>query len=163
MIRQPRYRSGDASSILGVSRDHLRYLEDRIEGSGTTGWRNRSLLDLFRVLLAIELSQHGVDAAHAVRLAHEIRLGYEDSHWAGKTFLETSTPASLEEQLTGELFGQTLIAYRDGDNWQSRSHWADDEHPVDWYIAGSAVVIRLRPLGERLMRRLRQHALGEQA
>jgi hypothetical protein len=163
MIRHPRYRSGDASSILGVSRDHLRYLEDRIESSATTGWRNRSLLDLFRLLLAIELSQHGVDAVHAVRLAHEIRLGHEDSRWAGETSLEASSAASLEEQLTGELFGQTMIAYRDSDNWQSRSHWADDEHPVDWYITGSAIVIRLRPLGERLMRRLRQHALGEQA
>jgi hypothetical protein len=95
-------------------------------------------------------------------LAHVIQLGYEDSRWAGDTSLEKST-ASLEEQLTGELFGQTIIAHRDGDNWQGRSHWADDEHPLDWYITGSAVVIRLRPLGEQLMRRLRQHALGEQA
>src|SRR5262249_52952762 len=117
MVRQPRYRSGDASSILGVSRDHLRYLEDRIESSGTTGWRNRSLLDLFRLLLAMELSQHGVDAVHAVRLAHEIRLGHEDSRWAGAASVESTSAASLEEQLTGELFGQTMLAYRDGDNW----------------------------------------------
>jgi hypothetical protein len=161
MIRQPRYRSSDASAILGVSRDHLRYFEDRIQtAENSSGWRNRSLLDLYRLLLAIELSHHGVDTANAVRLAHETPIGYgDDIHWGRDT--ETGT-ASYEEQLTSELFGETLIAHRDGEHWRGHKHWSDDEHSLDWYITGSAVVIRLGPLGDRLMRQLRQHALGEQ-
>lgn len=164
MIREPRYRSSDAAAILGVSRDHLRYLEERISSDETrSGWRNRSLLDLFRLLLAMELSQYGVDAASAVRLAHETPVGYGENTIHALPDEGASLTGSLQDELETELSDQTLIAHRDGEAWRAMNYCADDEHPLHHYIAGSATVIRLWPLGDRLMRRLRQHALGEQS
>ena len=164
MIREPRYRSSEAAAILGVSRDNLRYLEERISSNEpSSGWRNRSLFDLFRLRLAMELSHYGVEAASAVRLAHATPIGYGENTFHALPDDGASVVSSLEGELETELFGQTLIAHRNDDVWHALNYWSDDEHPLDYYIVGSAAVIRLWPLGQQLMRRLRQHALGEQS
>jgi hypothetical protein len=164
MIREPRYRSSDAAAILSVSRDHLRYLEERIPSNATrSGWRNRSLFDLFRLLLAIELVQYGVDATSAVRLAHETPIGYGENIIYALPDEGAGLKASLQDELETELSDQILIAHRDGETWRAMNYWVDDERPLNKYITGSATVIRLWPLGERLIRHLRQHALGEQS
>jgi hypothetical protein len=160
MIRRPRYRTAEATAVLAITRDHLRYFESRIEGESITGWRQRSLLDLFRVFLALELSQYGVEADHAVKIAHETQFGYgEDVISPGE-----AAGLSLEEELFGEVFGQTLIVQRDGTEWRSYLYWSDGEHgPIERHIGGTAIVVPLSLLSKRLMQRIREYALGEQS
>lgn len=158
MIRTPRYRTAEAVAILGITRDHLRYFESRIDADGVSGWRHRSLLDLFRLRLAIELSHYGVDADQAVRIAHEIQIGHGD-----EVFLPGEAAGlSLEQELSEELFGQALIVQRDGNQWRSYLYWIDGEHgPLERHLSGTAVIVPLSLLGERLIGRLREYALGE--
>lgn len=115
-------------------------------------------MELYRLMLAIELSTHGLEVAEASTIAHEVQLG-----WEGATPDET-LGVSLGEQLEGQLFAQTLIAQRKNGRWKSFVHLSDGEsRPLGEVIGDSSIVIRLRPLAARLIARIRQHALGEGA
>ena len=156
-IHAPRYRRRETCAILNISTMQLRSLQ---AGEGSDGsparWRSRTLMELFRLTLAMELSTHGLEVARASTMAHEVQLG-----WDGAAVDETHG-ISLGEQLEGELFGQTLIAQRENGLWKSFVHLSDGENRrLDEVIGDSSIVIRLRPLGARLIIRIRQHALGE--
>jgi hypothetical protein len=161
-IHSPRYRAGDTRAILDISIGQLRLLQTAADAdSPPAGWRLRSLMDIFRLMLAIELAAHGLEVAEASRIAHEAPIGYGDDV---RMAYEGSARTALAEQLHSELFGQTLVAQRCGDGWAATLHRSDAENlQLDKLVEGSAAVIRLRPLGERLMTRLRQYSLGEAA
>lgn len=158
-IHAPRYRRGETCAILDISTMQLRSLQAGEDSDGSpAGWRSRTLMELYRLMLAIELSTHGLEVAEASTIAHEVQLG-----WEGATPDET-LGVSLGEQLEGQLFGQTLIAQRKNGRWKSFVHLSDGEsRPLGEVIGDSSIVIRLRPLAARLIARIRQHALGEGA
>lgn len=159
MLHDQRYTSGQIWTILGLTREQLSYMDVHREPKRDgTGWRKRSVMDLYRLMLTKELAAHGVPMEHAVRIAHEAPFAYgDDVHEPGE-----AEGVPLAEQLAGKLFGHTLIAWRDGEGWASLVH-ADDgqSEPIAYYIRRSAIVIRLLPLGDDLIARIRQYALGE--
>jgi hypothetical protein len=160
MIRKPRYRTAETAAILDITRDHLRYFESRIGGGSMSGWRHRSLLDLYRLFLALELSRYGVEADYAVTIAHETPIGHgDDFKLPGE-----AAGISLEQELIEELFGQVLIVQRDTNDWRSYLYWMDGEHgPLQSHLSGTAIVVPLSLLGKRLVQRIREYALGEQS
>jgi hypothetical protein len=158
-IHAPRYRRGETCAILNISTMQLRSLQAGQDSDGSpAGWRSRTLMELYKLMLAIELSTHGLEVAEASTIAHEVQPA-----WDGATADETHG-ISLGEQLEGQLFGRTLIAQRKNGLWKSFVHLSDSEsRPLGEVIGDSSIVIRLQPLGSRLIARIRQHALGEVA
>ena len=157
MLYDQRYRSGETRELLGLTCEQLAYMDSYRDGERDgTGWRKRSAMDLFRLMLSNQLAAHGIPVEQAVKIAHEIPVGRDDYIFC------PGEDDPLREQLAAELFGRTLIARRDGTAWHPILHVSDGEdEPIEYYISRSAVVIRLGPLGEDLIARIREHALGE--
>lgn len=158
MIHTPRYRSAETREILNLSPQQLRSLEVNASGdTETKRWRSRTPFELFRLMLAMELTAWGVEVAEASKLAHQLAFGHgEDVKWGGE-----SDGNSLEETLSDALFGQTVIVHQEDGRWHGQVHWSDGEHgDVEDHIGGSALVIRLRPLAGRLIQKISRRALG---
>jgi hypothetical protein len=161
MIHTPRYRSAETRQILNLSPQQLRSLEASALGdTETKRWRSRTPFELFRLMLAMELTAWGVEVAEASKIAHQFAFGHgEDVIWA-----DEAAGSSLEETLCDALFGQTVIVYLEDGRWHGQVHWSDGEHSdVEDHIAGSALVIRLRPLARRLIQKISRRALGGSA
>jgi len=159
MLHDRRYTSGQIWAILGLTREQLSYMDTHREARRDgTGWRKRSVMDLFRLMLTKELVAHGVPVEHAVRIAHNAPLVYgDDVHGPGE-----AEGVPLADQLASKLFGHTLIAWREGEGWAWFVHADDGEsEPIGCHIRRSAIVIRLPQLGDDLIARIRQYALGE--
>ena len=147
-IATPTIRFSHAVYALGVTQKTLRnwLSREQVElDADAEGWRSFSVLDLAKLTITNELVRYGIGVSAANMAANDAVNMFTHALRSYR-----NTPM---EALTAAFAGGTLFAHNSGENWTFMLHRPQDSEQ-DWSYV-STLEIKLQPLLERMMRRLR--------
>lgn len=147
-IADPTIRFSHAVAALGVTPKTLRnwLTRGQVELDGdSTGWRTFSVLDLAKLAITSELVRYGMGVSIANTAANDAVNMF--------THVIRSYRNTPIEVITAPFKDCVIFAHNTGENWTFmllRPQDSEQEWPH-----GSTLVVKLQPLLERMMRRLR--------